>query len=171
MNWIWNRDKTSSSSGKDSPDQHSDSSLKKHSFLSKKGRRKDRHISCPDITVVASNNSSRSTSPVSFKVSLTSLFGSYSTGHHGHHSGRPHSASQMTSTPNSTLVRRHPKGRASVTVSSLPTQQVVTATEIVDELRPVQFCQTSDPYECFYIELCNAQIHTADVASASSSAR
>ena len=76
----------------------------------------------------------------------------------------------MISTPNSTLVRRHPKGRhASVTVSSLPTQQVVTATEIVDELRPVQFCQTSDPYECFYIELCNAQIHTAaaDTSAAS----
>ena len=155
-NWIWNR----GSSGKDSPDHHQSEVIKKHSFLTKRHNRKDRHISCPDITIVSnSNDSSRSTSPVSFKVSLTSLFGSYNSSG----STRPHSASQMTSTttPNSTLVRRHPKGRASVTVSSLPSQQVVTAaTEIVDELRPVQFCQVSDPYECFYIELCNAQICT-----------
>lgn len=126
--WIWNK----SAAAKDHHPQalHHQPAKTHNSFLSRKSR-KSRHISCPDITSV-STESSRSTSPVTF--TLTSLFGS-----NLHYNSMPKR-------------RRSPRVKMQVA-----DQRVFNdfATEIVDVLRPVQYCQINrDPYEdCFFVEV------------------
>jgi hypothetical protein len=119
----------------------SSTSAKHGSFLSRK--RKSRHISLPDVTI-SSNDSSRSGSPVVFKVSLTSLF--------GNSGGRK---SPARKSPGSSL-RRRSRSKEKITAKVSPKPQkrqniseerVLSdsefATEIVDDLRPVQYCQIS----------------------------
>lgn len=124
-NWIWNKSAMNSSKEQTLP-----AAKISNSFLSRKSR-KSRHISCPDITSVSSE-SSRSTSPVTF--TLTSLFGS-----NLHYNSMPKR-------------RRSPRVKMQVA-----NQRVFNdfATEIVDVLRPVQYCQINrDPYEdCFFVDV------------------
>ena len=158
-NWIWGSNKPSSGGGgggggssskdsKDSSDEKpssekpstgSSTSTKQGSFLSRK--RKSRHISLPDITI-SSNDSSRSGSPVVFKVSLTSLFG----GNSGHGSIHKSSSSfrRRTRSKEKAVTKASPK--ASTQKRPIISQQHVLndfATEMVDDLRPVQYCQIS----------------------------
>ena len=174
-NWIWSK------SGKDSNSDSSNPSKYSGSFLSRK--RKSRHISCPDITAV-SCDSSRSTSPVSFKVSLTSLFGG-SPGTSGVLHGKLPPTQQQSSAIHSVpsfskhrgcssshggpptaseAVRGH-RDVTSVAVAVKSTSLTVTqpimsqqrllndfATEVVDDLSPLQYCHVSHPYECYMAE-------------------
>ena len=140
-NWIWHRTSGSGGSGKDSPDLKTDI---KHgsSFLSRK--RKNRHISCPDISS-ASDESSRSTSPVSFKVSLSSLFGSHSMAHRG--------ASSSFRRP-LTLPKTDKAAKTTNLTYAKPILSQVDdfTTEIIDELRSVQYCQITDPLQGLRVE-------------------
>ena len=159
-NWIWGSGRPMRGSSRESKDNSSDekapssekaanssgssssTSAKHGSFLSRK--RKSRHISLPDVTI-SSNDSSRSGSPVVFKVSLTSLFG-------GSSGGRK---SPVRKSPSSNLRRRsRSKDKIVAKVSPKPQkrqniseERVLSdsefATEIVDDLRPVQYCQIS----------------------------
>ena len=163
-NWIWGSGRPMRGSSRESKDNSSDekapssekgekaassgssssTSAKHGSFLSRK--RKSRHISLPDVTI-SSNDSSRSGSPVVFKVSLTSLFG-------GSSGGRK---SPVRKSPGGSNLRRRSRSKdkiAAAKVSPKPQkrqniseERVLSdsefATEIVDDLRPVQYCQIS----------------------------
>lgn len=192
-NWIWSR--------KDCPDSASTASgtttmpLKYTGSLLGGRKRKSRHISCPDISS-ASDESSRSTSPVTFKVSLTSLFG---VGHHHNNHSRPSTTASPTtsSTPmTSSSFRRplslHKHKRSSsgivnatssgcvkaVTAASsnlaavynpIVSQQQVVAdltTEVVAVLAPVQYCQITNPYEHFFVEFCDVEFCSHDLPTA-----
>ncbi len=125
--WIWSRNKDSPPEAGSSPG----STMKNFHFGRRPSKsRKSRHISCPDITS-ASNDSSRSTSPVSF--TLTSLFGSNLSG----------------STLRRSLAQRELNTKQSCQASTNLAQQRFFddfATEIVNDLRPVQYCQIY-PYQ------------------------
>ena len=159
-NWIWGSNKPSSGGGgggggssskesKDSSDEKpssekpstgSSTSTKQGSFLSRK--RKSRHISLPDITI-SSNDSSRSGSPVVFKVSLTSLFGGNSGGHSSIRKSSGSSFRRRTRSKEKAVTKASPKATQRRPIISQ--QHVLNdfATEMVDDLRPVQYCQIS----------------------------
>lgn len=158
-NWIWNRASGSGSGnngGKESPDSFMSSTLRHTgSFLGRK--RKSRHISCPDIHC-ASNESSRSSSPVSFKVSLTSLFGHHHGG--GHHyigGGGPRNNAKSRLRPLNIAHSAPTTSTSNTSARSVTASQHVQdsdlAIEIIEELKPVQYCQIYYPFECFCVEV------------------
>ena len=157
-NWIWHR---SSGSGKDSPDHTKNeegSDKHKGSFLTRK--RKNRHISCPDISS-ASDESSRSTSPVSFKVSLSSLFGHH--GHHGGHFGTTHRSHGHGSSSSFRRPLTLPKTDKAAKTTNLTYAKPIMShvddftTEIIDELCSVQYCQITDPLQGLRVESLDPQ--------------
>ena len=178
-NWIWNRTSSSGGSGKNSPDLKPDI---KHgsggSFLGRK--RKSRHISCPDISSASDSASdmSRSTSPVGFKVSLSSLFG----GHRGHGTvvtdvaaGGAATAASTSSARSSQHAGSSASTRRSLGISKaekISSSQKAThltyakpvmsqvddfTSEIIDELCSVQYCHISDPLRGLNVETLNPQ--------------
>ena len=179
-NWIWNRTSSSGGSGKNSPDLKPD--IKQHgssggSFLGRK--RKSRHISCPDISSASDSASdmSRSSSPVGFKVSLSSLFG----GHRGHGTvvevaagagaaaASASGSSRSSQHGSSSSTARRPLGlskaekiassqKAHLTYAKPVMSQVDDFTsEIIDELCSVQYCHISDPLRGLSVETLNPQ--------------
>ena len=141
-NWIWSKSGKENSHDSQHQNNHHAGMKYSGSFLSRK--RKSRHISCPDITA-ASCDSSRSTSPVSFKVSLTSLFGTNGP-HHKHsftgslsrHQRKEATASIAAAVKTTNLALTHP-------IISQPRFLSDTATEVVQDLRPIQYCHVTQP--------------------------
>ena len=99
-NWIWSRN------NKEAGEKP----------VNRKSSRKGRHISCPDITN-ASNESSRSASPVSSTASAS----------------------------------RKPK-KVTPASAAKTTRFALSDFETTDDLRPLQYCHVSEPYECFFVE-------------------
>ena len=174
-NWIWNRTSSSGGSGKNSPDNLKPDIKHGSSFLGRK--RKSRHISCPDISSASDSASdmSRSTSPVGFKVSLSSLFGGHR-GHGGHHgvvdvaagaaaaastsTSRSHGSSSSTARRSLGLSKAEKSSsqKAHLTYAKPVMSQVDDFTsEIIDELCSVQYCHISDPLRGLSVETLNPQ--------------
>ena len=189
-NWIWNRHhphqhsshrghSAGNSASKDLTSQPQPQSVTlKHTGSLLGRKRKSRHISCPDISS-ASDESSRSTSPVTFKVSLTSLFGGQRP-----LSGTPPSSGTPLSSGSSFRRPLNVGGgsgaRVSVTskTASLSPRPIVTeqlvvdalAAESVAELQAVQYCQITDPYEHFFVEYCDVEYCSDDLLPAAAAA-
>ncbi len=191
-NWIWNRHhpghNNNNNGGGHTPQtadvtpsqSHGGGHLLRHTGSLLGRKRKSRHISCPDISSASDDASSRSTSPVTFKVSLTSLFGGQKTPASGtppsnnsascqssssfkrplHVSVSSGAGSGSTGSPHrlSVTSRNAVASAASLTPRPIVTEQLVVdalAAESVTELQAVQYCQITDPYEAFFVEYCD----------------